>query len=213
MKGATKEAKAKKAPKKDAKVVVLEPGPVATAAPPAAGDNNRIVVPGIPFDVMSERATAALEKNVRDETGAANTYRETIERARAELAEQQRIHEEMTRQSIAAAGQDLMSTFEKGWNKFKDYVALNAHHLNNPEQAELLTRAVQKPAELALITLAMKLPEHAHMIVTRDGLAARRFAMSLVDISKMVLPPPVEEKFFDFFVFFLGILESIQQQK
>ncbi len=193
MKGASKEAKAKKAPKKP--VPVQEEQPVATAS----------------YPVIIQQLSVEEIEQIRQEQEK-REYLERVERAKAEIAEQHRLAEEQTKQSIAAAGEDLMKTFDKAWSKFKDFVSMNAVHLNNPEQAEMLCRAVNKPSELALITLAMKLPEHAHMIVQRDGVAARRFAMSLVDVSRMVLPEPVEQKAFDFFTAFLAILETIQQK-
>ena len=161
------------------------PGPVASVTFPA------VVV----TEKDAKTAQAAPLPEYKEDEAFANPQ----EKAQAEVA----------RAQVAAAPSDMMTFFAENWAEFLKFIDENVHLLKDDRAAQAIRTGFNKPAELALITMAVKLPAHAAAIQAKDIKYVIDLALPIFDARALNFPVDVVERGFGFFLLFLAILQEL----
>jgi hypothetical protein len=170
--------------------------------PPVAGPAASVEFPAghTPLPEYTEDA-----KNMPADSSAA--FHEAKEQLRFKLEKEA---EEKARAQVNAAPSDMMTFFAENWTEFQQFVAENVVLLQDQTAIEYVRSVVNKMPELALITLAVKLPAHAQQILANDLKYFIDLALPHFDARQLNFPSHVVERGFGFFLLFLGILQAIQ---
>ncbi len=126
-----------------------------------------------------------------------------------ELTAEERAREVQARAQLAGAPPDMMTFFAENWAEFRKFVDENVHYLKDNQAAAIVRMAFNKPPELALVTMAVKLPPHAAQIQAQNLQYVIDMALPIFDARALKFPVDVVERGFGFFLLFLAILQEL----